>query len=208
MGRAGRPQQCEHKATGTNPTHDGGNRHGQTHNCKASHAARSSAPPHRRAPPPAFSPRGPLPPSPRQSRRCSSGRTSTRPREPYHTEARVGRPRRSRSAPTASTRSRCSRPRTLGKETDINQGAALGTVDIIFTGAAFAGAHLQAARRSPTSPSSSATPSTAKLSRRATCSRNSPRATRQDAATSITALTYYGARHVTANKDDQASRRT
>ena len=35
---------------------------------------------------------------------------------------------------------------SLGKESDINQGLTLGTVDIILTGASFAGAHLPAAR--------------------------------------------------------------
>ena len=34
---------------------------------------------------------------------------------------------------------------SLGKESDINQGLTLGTVDIILTGASFAGAHLPAA---------------------------------------------------------------
>ena len=55
---------------------------------------------------------------------------------------------------------RCSRRRSLGKETDINQGLTLGTVDIILTGAAFAARTLPAARRSRTTRSSSATPTT------------------------------------------------
>ena len=48
---------------------------------------------------------------------------------------------------------------SLGKESDINQGLTLGTVDIILSGAA-SRAHLPAAGGGATSPSSSATPST------------------------------------------------
>ena len=63
------------------------------------------------------------------------------------TSGRSGPATRSRSAPTAATRSQVFPASSLGKETDINQGLTLGTVDIILTGASFAGAHLSAARR-------------------------------------------------------------
>ena len=79
------------------------------------------------------------PPLPCRSRRpSSSGRTSTRPREPYHTVVGVGRRGDQEAHQRQVTRSRSSRPRSLGKETDINQGLTLGTVDIIITGASFA----------------------------------------------------------------------
>ena len=77
------------------------------------------------------------PAAPRSRSRSSSGRTSTR-RASRTTPSRCGPPPRSRSAPTASSTSRCSRRRTLGKETDINQGMTLGTVDMIISGPSFA----------------------------------------------------------------------
>ena len=52
--------------------------------------------------------------------------------------SRSGRPRRSRSAPTASYQIDVFPASQLGKETDINQGLSLGTVDMIISGSSFA----------------------------------------------------------------------
>ena len=89
---------------------------------------------------------------------------------------------------------------TLGKETDINQGLTLGTVDIIYTGssspAAPMGRSRSAARRS-----CSATSTTGRRSRRARCSPSLPRAIAQKSGgNKVVAITYYGERHVTSNK--------
>ena len=79
----------------------------------------------------------------------------------------VGRRARSRSAPTAATRSQVFPASSLGKESDINQGLTLGTVDIILTGASRSPARtLPAARRRRTSRSSSATPTTCSSTRK------------------------------------------
>ena len=102
--------------------------------------------------------------------------------EPFHTRVGLGRATRSRSAPTAATRSTVFPASQLGKETDINQGLTLGTVDIIISGSSFA------ARSYPPIgvtyfPSSSATPTTSWPTPRATSSRSWPRATRRRAGT-------------------------
>ena len=89
---------------------------------------------------------------------------------------------------------------TLGKETDINQALSLGTVDIIYTGMAFAG------RTYP--PMSIASGPVhlprlrplAGLPRRARCSGGGAGLRGQERPTSIAGYTYYGQRHLTANK--------
>ena len=55
------------------------------------------------------------------------------------TRRRCGRRARSTSAPASATTVEVFPASTLGKETDINQGLTLGTVDIIYTGQLFAG---------------------------------------------------------------------
>jgi TRAP-type C4-dicarboxylate transport system substrate-binding protein len=57
----------------------------------------------------------------------------------------------------------------LGKETDLNQGLSLGSVDIIVSGSSFA---------ARSSPPIGVTQTISWPIRRATCSRSSPRATR------------------------------
>ena len=89
---------------------------------------------------------------------------------------------------------------TLGKETDINQGLTLGTVDIIYTGQLFAGRthgplaiggapymfrdfdHWKAFSHQPALRASW------------------PRATQKSGGNKVVAITYYGERHVTSNK--------
>ncbi len=119
--------------------------------------------------------------------------------EPFHKWS-VWAARRSRSAPTAATKSTCFRRRTLGKESDINQGLQLGTVDIIISGLSFAartmprigvgyypytfrdGDHLIAWSKSP---------AFAELTDEY----------RNKTGIQITAMTYYGIRQSTSNKD-------
>ena len=57
--------------------------------------------------------------------------------EPFHT-ASVWAAGRSTSAPTAAIRSTSIPASQLGKETDINQGLSLGSVDMIISGSSFA----------------------------------------------------------------------
>ena len=59
---------------------------------------------------------------------------------------------------------------SLGKETDINQGLTLGTVDMIISGPSSPPAAIRASA-SPTTPSSSATPTTCWPTARARSSR-------------------------------------
>ena len=89
---------------------------------------------------------------------------------------------------------------TLGKETDINQGLTLGTVDIIYTGQLFAG-RTYGPLAIGGAPFMFRDFNHWKTSRPARSSTSSPRATgRRAAATRWSAITYYGERHVTSNK--------
>ena len=91
---------------------------------------------------------------------------------------------------------------SLGKESDINQGLTLGTVDIILTGASLRGAH--AIRRSAIALLPVHLPrrrSPAQVRARATSfKRARRRATGKKTGNQITAITYYGARQTTSNK--------
>ena len=89
---------------------------------------------------------------------------------------------------------------SLGKESDINQGLTLGTVDIILTGASFAGAHLPAARGRRTSRSSSATPTTMLKYAKSDVFKELAKGYDDKSGNHITALTYYGARQVTSTR--------
>ena len=88
---------------------------------------------------------------------------------------------------------------SLGKESDINQGLTLGTVDMIISGLSFARARCRASA-SATTRTRSATAITWSSGRRATRSRSSPTSTGKKTGIQITAMTYYGTRHTTSNK--------
>ena len=89
---------------------------------------------------------------------------------------------------------------SLGKESDINQGLTLGTVDMIISGASFAGAHVSAARRRLLPVHLPRRRAPGEVRARATSFKELADDYRQKTGIQITAMTYYGARHVTSNE--------
>ena len=89
---------------------------------------------------------------------------------------------------------------TLGKETDINQALSLGTVDIIYTGMAFAGRTVSADVDRFRRRSSSATTRTGRTSATGPCSAKLAKGYEDKSGHKIVGYTYYGQRHLTSNK--------
>ena len=94
----------------------------------------------------------------------------------------------------------------LGKETDINQGLTLGTVDIIYTGQAFAARTLPARWRSAARPSCSATSTTGRSTRKSDLLKELMEGYYKKGGNKPLAVTYYGVRHTTANKPSTSPR--
>ena len=135
----------------------------------------------------------------RSPSRSSSGRTSTRRSEPYHTES-VWAAAEIKKRTNGKFDIEVFPASTLGKETDINQGLTLGTVDMIISGPSFAArsyprlgiallpVHLPR-RRSPD-----------RLLEEPGVRGDGRRIPQEDRHPDHSRYTYYGARHTTSKK--------
>jgi hypothetical protein len=131
-------------------------------------------------------------------RRSSSGRTCTK-RASRTTRPRCGPPGRIKKRTNGRYDVEVFPASSLGKETDINQGLTLGTVDIIYTGQLFAG-RTYGPLAIGGAPSCSATSTTGRSTPTSPLFASWRRLQQKSGGNKVVAITYYGERHVTSNK--------